>query len=117
MDDLFLSALSEEERGVARRAVVEHRILRLQAALGTDEVSIYVARQNADLTEGRGPYVNRGYFLIREEAERVNTALNGVMGTPNNATVDRVSVYTSADAWLAADGTHAKWLNSARGWK
>jgi hypothetical protein len=93
-----LSDLTEEEILVAMRAVNEHRITEWRKLVGK-VTDIYVARQNADLTEGRGPYVPRGYFFVRAEAEKANEMLMGVMGTANEAKVDTVKVYLTAQDW------------------
>lgn len=43
-------------------------------------LKIYAAQQNADLQEGRGPMVPKGYFTQLSDAETFAKTLPGVMG-------------------------------------
>lgn len=61
---------------------------------------IWVARQNSDLTEGRGPYRNMGYFIDKEVARQANNMLDGVMGTSNDAALTSVELSLTLPHWL-----------------
>lgn len=65
---------------------------------------IYIAQQNSDLTEGRGPNIPKGYFIDRELAHRVNESLPGVMGTNNTAPVKVERIYLTFAEWKDARG-------------
>ena len=43
-------------------------------------IKIYASMQNADLNEGRGPMVSRGYFTDKLDAEVFARTLQGVQG-------------------------------------
>jgi len=58
-------------------------------------MKIFVAKQNSDLTEGRGPAIPIGYFLSREVAEWVNAKAPGVFGTKNDCRVEVIEVCES----------------------
>jgi hypothetical protein len=98
-----LTGLTEDEYAAAMEAVEHVRVLRLREMIGGDHLLIYAARQNSDLTEGRGPYVDRGFFLQIEHAELARGLLDGVQGTPNEASVEQRRVYLSVDDWLRGD--------------
>jgi hypothetical protein len=60
---------------------------------------IWTAMQNADLTEGRGPMVAKGYFFDKSVAERVALTLPGVMGIGNGVVDGPVKVYDNYAEW------------------
>lgn len=115
---MTLTYEDDEERAVAKAAAAEaveaHRLAKAAEAerkrkidlartkLGSvgESVEIFGAQQNSDLTEGKGHYITRGYFFLREDAEEASALLDGVMGTPNQAPVTELLVYTNVPSWL-----------------
>ena len=59
--------------------------------------TIYVVRQNADLTEGRGPMMPKAYFASQDDASEFALTLPGVMGTRQGVDVGAIHVHESLD--------------------
>lgn len=123
-----LENLTEEERRAAAAAVAKVRKAREElekrkAALDNarsvlaervedgEELQVWTARQNSDLTEGRGMTVMRGMFANLEDAVAAAYLLEGVMGSSNISTrfpgsyVGRERIYLTLDEWLRTPGT------------
>ena len=60
-------------------------------------ISIFVVSQNADLCEGRGPMVHKGYFVKREDAVEFSHTLSGIMGTRSGVNVEMVVLCETLD--------------------
>ena len=65
-------------------------------------IKIYVARQNSDLTEGRGGLYPKGYFTTETDAVMFLSTLDGIMGTRQGLDIVEVDVYESIEE-------HPKW--------
>jgi hypothetical protein len=100
-----MPAWTEEEQEVAQRAVTAHRIAQMRQAIGSDHFKVYAARQNADLTEGRGGLIDRGLFLLPEVALEASGLLEGVQGGINPTPVEGHNVYLTVGLWLESGGS------------
>lgn len=137
-----LTTLTEDERVVAERAIEEHRQAAAEAraeqqrlaerrvrasALMEHEddrtITVHVATQDTDLTEGKGGRRDCGAFLYAEDAALAHEVLDGVMGTANYGEPHKVEVHLTFEDWLtevqALDQQRphpsgAPWLNSKR---
>lgn len=96
-----LDTLTDEERAVAERAVIAHRLSQWRDLIGGEKLLIYGAKQNVDLTEGKGGVATRGHFIEETEARRAARCLCGVQGGDESClNPAEVPVYVSVEAWL-----------------
>ena len=75
---------------------------------------LYVACENADKNEGRGPIIQRGGSFNREVAQALSDSLSGVFGTPNDCELQKLPVYdTIEDLGLKVDEKKVKEISKA----
>jgi hypothetical protein len=56
-------------------------------------ITVFAVQQNADLTEGRGPMVNRALFIDEADAHEFSETLDGAMGSRSGIKVVPLQVY------------------------
>ena len=73
---------------------------------------VWLAQQDSDLTEGRGPMITKGAFWSPEEAQRCAERLPGVMGVGHGrVAATPLHVYDSFEEWQS--GTDSALRDSA----
>lgn len=96
---------AEAEKLARRREAVAAVIAASEDGEGdgnTETITLFAARMNDDLTEGKGGIRIAGYFLFREDAKAVSVALEGVMGTANTVPVGELVVHLDVQSFLGA---------------
>jgi len=62
--------------------------------------TVWLAQENADLTEGRGPMVTKGAFFCKEDAERAAANLKRVYGFGHGEVArEPLEVWNSFEEW------------------
>lgn len=101
--------MTREETLYLAEVLAGKRAYELAKALGRDQITLFQAQQNKDLTEGRGPYVARGLFFMKAQAEQARDLLEAVQGTQNDCPIIEVPVFVTYQEWVKhAEGQ--KWM-------